>query len=128
MNHPFLKFTKNATLLLAVAFCLHLVILKGLQAPLFDNQIIASYIVNLGLIVTIFGFLFVFRDRLKNQLGFLFIGGSVLKFAVFFMFFYPGYKADGAISKFEFAAFFVPYAIGLILETISLSKWLNKLD
>jgi hypothetical protein len=68
------------------------------------------------------------RNKYKSQLGFLFLAGSLLKFAVFFIVFYPIFKEDGQMSKLEFASFFVPYGMGLFLETISLSKWLNKLE
>lgn len=128
MSNPFISFTKKATVVLAVAFCLHIIVLKVFQYPLFGNKIIAAYLINLGLVIIIFGLLYLLRNKQKNQLGFLFIGGSLLKFAVFFIVFYPAYKADGHISKLEFAAFFVPYVLGLIVETSSLVKWLNKMD
>ena len=95
---------------------------------MFDNKIILSYVVNTILVILVFGALYFLRDKFKSQLGFLFLAGSLLKFAVFFIVFYPFYKLDESIIKLEFLAFFVPYSIGLILETFSLSKWLNKLD
>ena len=96
--------------------------------PLFENRIVPAYLVNLILVVGIFGVLYLLREKYKSQLGFLFLAGSLLKFTVFFIVFYPFYKLDGVITKLEFAAFFAPYVIGLILESVSLSKWLNKLD
>lgn len=128
MNNPFLSFTMKAIVVLAVAFCIHIAVLNFLKFPLFDNKIILSYIVNLILVIGIFGILYLLKEKYKSQLGFLFLAGSLLKFAIFFIVFYPIYKLDNNVSKFEFAAFFVPYVLGLILETISLSKWLNKLD
>ena len=67
-------------------------------------------------------------NELKTQLGFLFMVGSALKFAVFFIVFQPIYKQDGEVSSLEFLAFFIPYTLCLIFETFSLSKLLNKLD
>lgn len=128
MSNTFTRFTIKATTVLAVAFCIHIAILKSLQIPLFENKIVLSYVVNLALIVFIFGFLYVSKKKFKDQLGFLFIAGSALKFGMFFIVFYPFFKLDGHISKLEFAAFFVPYGLGLILETFSLVKWLNKID
>lgn len=128
MHNPFQRFTIKATLLLVVAFCIHLAILKMLKFPLFENRIVLSYLVNLALVVVIFGALYLLKNKYKSQLGFLFLVGSALKFAVFFMVFYPFYNEDDHISKLEFTAFFVPYGLGLILETFSLTKWLNKLD
>ena len=128
MSNPFISFSIKVLLLLAIGFGIHLCVLKFLNLPLFENRIIASYLVNLTLVIVVFGGLYLLKDKYTSQLGFLFLIGSFLKFAVFFIVFYPFYKQDGEITKLEFAAFFVPYVLGLILETVSLSKWLNKLS
>ena len=128
MKNPFTSFVTKAFIILLLVFCLHLLILKGLNYPLFNNRIVAAYVINLLLIVFVFGMLYLSRRKYKSQMGFLFLAGSVLKFAVFFISFYPYYKLDDNISKLEFVAFFTPYAIGLILETVSLSKWLNNME
>ena len=128
MSNPFISFAIKAVILLTLTFAIHLVVLNALQFPLFENRIVLSYIVNLILVIVIFGILYLLKEKYKSQLGFLFLAGSFLKFVVFFILFYPFYKLDNTITKLEFAAFFVPYVIGLILESVSLSKWLNKLD
>lgn len=128
MNNPFFNFTVKAFIVLALVFCVHLGLLSILDLPLFENRIILSYVVNLVLIIVIFGVLYLLKRKYKSQLGFLFLAGSFLKFAVFFIAFYPFYKLDNTVTKLEFAAFFVPYAFGLIFESVSLSKWLNKLE
>ncbi|SEP81194.1 hypothetical protein SAMN05421824_0380 [Hyunsoonleella jejuensis] len=128
MTNPFLSFSLKAIILLAVVFGIHLLILQQLNLPLFNNRIVLSYFVNLILVIGIFGALYLLKKKYKTQLGFLFLFGSAIKFAVFFALFYPFYKDDGVISKLEFAAFFVPYLVGLILETTSLGKWLNSMD
>ena len=128
MSNPFISFTIKAVILLTLVFTIHLVVLNTFQFSLFENRIVLSYIVNLVLIIVIFGILYLLKEKYKTQLGFLFLAGSFLKFAVFFILFYPFYKLDNIITKLEFAAFFIPYVTGLILESVSLSKWLNKLD
>ncbi|ULC59775.1 hypothetical protein MBM09_02070 [Flaviramulus sp. BrNp1-15] len=128
MSNPFLSFSIKAILVLAIVFGIHLAILNILNLPMFENRIVLSYVVNLILIIVIFGALYLLKEKYKSQLGFLFLAGSFLKFAIFFILFYPFYKIDNVITKLEFAAFFVPYVVGLILESVSLSKWLNKLD
>jgi len=60
------------------------------------------------------------------QAGFVFMAGSALKFLVFFLVFYPIYKADDEMQAVEFTAFFIPYAVCLITEVIYLSKQLNN--
>jgi hypothetical protein len=128
MRNPFYKFSIKAVVGLAIVFGVHLLVLNLLNLPLFENRIVLSYIINLALIIVVFGALYFFREKYKGQLGFLFLIGSFLKFAVFFIVFYPFYKLDNTITRTEFASFFVPYVIGLILETVSLSNWLNKLE
>lgn len=128
MKNAFSLFTVKLSSVLALAFVIHAYILSLKSYPLFDNKIVLAYVVNAVLAIFIFGFLFKMKEKFKSQLGFLFLGGSVLKFIVFFVLFYPFYKADGTISKLEFAAFFVPYILSLVLETTSLAKWLNKME
>ena len=128
MRNPFIDFTIKAAILLGIVFFIHLGVLKALSLPVFDNRIVLCYLINFVLIIIVFGILYLFKEKYKSQLGFLFLAGSFLKFIIFFIVFYPFFKMDNHISKLEFAAFFVPYSIGLILETISLSKWLNKLE
>ena len=128
MTKSILKFSITIIVILTLAFLAHIFVLNTLELPLFENKIIASYIINTLLAITIFSTLHVLKDKYKEQLGFLFLFGSALKFVVFFVFFYKSYKLDGSINKLEFAAFFVPYMLCLFIETFSLSKWLNKMN
>jgi hypothetical protein len=121
------KFSGLLTIVLGIVFAIHLSILKYLGISLFGDRIIAAYLINLILAIIIYGAMLRLRNKYESQLGFIFMFGSALKFIIFFIYFYPFYKADGTISKLEFTAFFVPYVICLIIETSSLSKWLNKL-
>ena len=122
----FLSFSLKLVLIVGAAFVIHVLVLKYLELPLFENKIVLSYVLNAVLAIVIFGFLFKYRAQLKNYIGFLFLAGSLLKFIAFFILIYPSYKADGDISKLEFAAFFVPYLLCLVIETSSLVKWLNQ--
>ncbi|WP_445735883.1 DUF6168 family protein [Mariniflexile sp.] len=128
MSNPFLSFAIKAIVFLAIVFFVHIAVLSTLNLPLFENRILLSYTVNLILVILVFGVLYHLKEKYKSQLGFLFLFGSFLKFAVFFAVFYPFYKLDNTINRLEFASFFVPYVFGLALETFSLSKWLNKLE
>lgn len=121
------KFIALLLLLLLLSFGVHLWILSLRNLALFDNLIVLSYVVNAILAAVIFLLLYRFREKLKNQIGFLFMGGSLLKFVFFFLLFYPTYKADGDMSGLEFAAFFTPYGLSLFLETFFTSKMLKNL-
>lgn len=114
-------------LLLVVVFLIHIGILNFLGLPLFENKIILSYVINFLLAAIIFTAIYRLKETQKDNLGFLFIGGSFIKFLVFFLLFYPFFKLDGNIDKLEFSSFFVPYIVCLVIETTSLSKFLNKL-
>ena len=128
MTNPFSSFVIRAIVSFIIVFGVHLGVLYVLNLPLLGNHIVLSYSINLVLVIAVFGLLYLLRNKYKSQLGFLFLAGSLVKFAVFFIVFQPLFKQDGDISTLEFASFFVPYLLGLIIETISLSKWLNKLD
>ncbi len=128
MKNAFTAFSIKLILLLSIAFCIHLSILHFSELPLFNDMIVLAYLANVALAIGIFGFLFLMKEKYSSQLGFLFLGGSFLKFIVFFLLFYPNYKSDGDISTLEFLAFFIPYILCLILETFSLVKWLNKIQ
>lgn len=124
--NDFLKFSLFLLALLLAALALHLYVLKGLGLPMWDNKILLAYSVNYILAVAIYGALYLLQEKMTSQLGFLYMGGSLLKFLFFFILFYPSYKLDGDMSNAEFAAFFIPYSISLILETSGIIKFLKK--
>jgi hypothetical protein len=127
MIQDVLKFSGYLALALSVIFAIHISILKAYRLPLFANNIVLAYLINSLLAIGIYILMLLSKRKYQSQLGFIFMFGSSIKFIVFFIVFYPIYKTDGNITKFEFTAFFIPYAISLVIETISLSKWLNKL-
>jgi hypothetical protein len=109
-------------------FLIQLFILHKLEQPLFGNYIIQGYLLNFFIALIIYLFIYNFREVLKYQIGFIFIGGSFIKFLLFFIIFYPHYKEDDVISKAEFAAFFIPYVICLVIETLSIINILKTLE
>ena len=127
LKHPVISFSIRLVLVLSLAFAMHLVLLQIAGLPLFENKVVASYMINTLLTIAIFFGLYRLKEKYSSQIGFLFLGSSFLKFAVFFIVFYGTYKANGTIDTLEFLAFFAPYSLCLILETIYLSKWLNEM-
>jgi len=120
------KFLKIITIALVFAFSLHITILKLLHFTMFENKIILAYSVNIILAIIIYMGFYKFKDLYKNQIGFVFIFGSFLKFTFFFLLFNSSYRIDGDISILEILAFFVPYFLCLIIEIFSMSKVLNQ--
>lgn len=127
-SSPVSQFLIALIALLAIAFFTHVFLLENFGYYKFKNKIILSYVVNGVLAGLIFISLYRFRNKLKNYIGFLFMIGSFIKFIFFFLLFYPGYNADGDMNRLEFAAFFIPYVICLILETVFTARMLQKLD
>ncbi len=125
-TNPVFLFLVLLTLFFGLFFSIHFSILKIYGFPPDGNKIVFSYMANFMLAASIFIVLYALRNKLKDQIGFLFMGGSLLKFMVFFIFFYPTYRNDGVMDKLEFAAFFVPYALGLLIETVFTAQILKK--
>ncbi|WGK65784.1 DUF6168 family protein [Croceiramulus getboli] len=120
------QFMVQLALVCTLVFLIQVFLLQHYDHPPFDNQLILAYAVNmiiaLGVVLTINAVL----HRMKNSLGFIFIAGSGLKFVLFFLLFYPEYKADDQLTLLEFFAFFVPYVCCLFLEVRYLAKLLNN--
>jgi len=110
---------------LLLVFFIHRYVLQAKDLSIYENKIILAYFINGLLAIVIFLVLFFLRKKQRDQLGFLFMFGSFLKFALFFIFFYPSYNADGETTRLEFMAFFIPYIFSLLVETMSLIKLLN---
>ena len=110
---------------LILVFIVHTYVLKYKSLPIYNDKIILAYFINGLLAIAVFLVLFFLRKKQRDQLGFLFMFGSLLKFALFFIFFYPSYNADGETTRLEFMAFFIPYIFSLLIETMSLIRLLN---
>jgi hypothetical protein len=112
----------------AIAFLVHFLVNTLIEESATVNQLIYSYVINVLLACGVIILLFLLRKKLKDQLGFLFMGSSMLKFIFFFVLFYPEYNADGDLTRLEFLTFFIPYVVCLIAESVILSMFLNRLD
>lgn len=126
MNSESREFSARLLVFLSAVFVIHMLVNKLMSIPLFQHQILVSYAINTALAVGVFWGLTSLKKKYNNQIGFLFLASSIVKFLVFFLVFYGPYKADGEIVLLEFTSFFIPYTICLVLETFFLSKHLNK--
>ncbi len=121
-----LKFIFTFSISLLFVFTIHIFYLKTQNLPLFDNKIIEAYVINFLVAIAIYITLFLLKNKFKEQLGFIYMGGSFIKFIIFFLVFNPSYKLDDKIESLEFIAFFTPYAVSLIFETLGVIKFLKK--
>ncbi|MCV6630460.1 MAG: hypothetical protein OIF50_11460 [Flavobacteriaceae bacterium] len=119
------NFVVLLALVLGIAMLLHIGVLVLDQQNWMEHLFLESYIANYLVTVLIFVLLYIWRIKYHNQIGFLFLGGTLLKFAVFFVFFAPTYRADDKIQTLEFLAFFVPYALCLLVETWRIIRLVN---
>ena len=63
----------------------------------------------------------------QQQVAFIFMGLSFLKFGLYFIFFHPYLKADGLLTFIEKIDVIIPYFMALALETVLGVQRLDKL-
>lgn len=126
MKKELLLFILKITISLALSFGLHAIVLKQMHFEANYNLLFSSYFVNFLMAFLIVAIISFYINKLKTYIGFIFMLGSFLKFAVFFIWFYPISKADGSVTGPEFSMFFVPYIISLLFETMQLKKMLEN--
>ncbi|MGB0776898.1 MAG: hypothetical protein ACPGR7_02615 [Flavobacteriaceae bacterium] len=107
-----------------VAFFLHDWVLGVTGTQFSQKWLEKSYFANGLMAVGIYLIIYFFRNKFRDQLGFLFLFGSFIKFGVYYLFF-QGNLGEG---KLAFSLFFVPYVVCLIIEVLALRKILNQGD
>ncbi|TYA74105.1 DUF6168 family protein [Seonamhaeicola marinus] len=112
----------------AVIFLIHFGLNSVFGSPVDFYELVYAYCMNLLMAYIVIYLLFFLKNKLKDQLGFIFMVASLLKFGAFFILFYPTYNSDGDLSRLEFLTFFIPYAVCLVVECVILSKILASLD
>ena len=126
--HYLLRYLIVLVVMLGISFVLHAWVRARSGLVSIGDLLVGSYLFNFFMAFAIVAGLYAVRFRMKQQIGFLFIGGSALKFLVFFLFFYPSFTADGSISRAEFSSFFVPYFLALATETYFTASMLQNLE
>ena len=120
-----LRFSGVLLSILLITFALQLHFSR-VESNLYLSLLFKTYSVNYVLAILIFHLLLYLKLKHTHLLGFVYMGGSLVKFAVYFIFFNPIFKIDGSIDKMEAFSFLIPYFISLILETTYLIKLINK--
>lgn len=127
-NQSVTRFILVLLVSLALMFGIHLGYLLFVADSYDLNHLILAYIVNFVMGVGITFGLYKLKEKYAHSLGFIFMGGSMLKFVIFFLAIYPFYMEDGEMSSLEFGYFFIPYAITLVFETLFISQILNETE
>lgn len=123
----FLRFISVLTILLVVSFVVHYFILSNLSDAFEINLLIYTYLSLFGMTALIVFAILKFQKKYFDQVGFLFLVGSMLKFALYFVLLKPYYLHFELSKSQAFLVFFIPYIISLIAESVYVSKLLNKL-
>jgi hypothetical protein len=114
---------------LLIAFSLGFVIHTTLMPDALWGQIQIMWLcygLNFGLAVLIFWAVLATHKKNAMLVGVVFMGGSMLKFGLFFLLIYPDFKADGLVGRDELSLFFVPYLISLFSMTYAASRVLQR--
>ncbi len=123
-----LAFLFQVVVALIATGIVHYAALFAWEWPVVIPDLAIAYLLNLALAVGIYLAMLQFAAQKSSYLGFLFLFGSALKFAAYFIILEPIFKRDGSLSKVEFFYFFVPYLVCLIAETFALLKLLRDMD
>ena len=120
-----LRFSVFLFLALLLSGALHASYFYANDIALRVEELLICYGLNFIMALIIYGFLLMLAKRQSAYLGFFFLFGSALKFAIYFMIIAPLLRRDGSLSYADFFLFFIPYLISLIWETIAVIKLLN---
>ncbi len=120
-----LKFTLIFSFLLGLAYIIQV---KFLQASLTaqDADLIKfSYLFNFAFTYFLMLNILLFQNKLKDKLGFVYLGVSMLKFAVFFFLL----KIENIeINKSDFLLFIIPFVLCLSIEIFYVVRILNSFN
>ena len=107
-----------------------LVLISALRVQLYvggesllQKHLLFSYLLNGGFSLGILLFIYLFQNRFKDKLGFVFMGASMAKFAILMVIF--RFVLMGQQESFErnnFFIVFVPYALSLATTTFAMTK------
>lgn len=122
MSKYFWGFVATSIILLSLSFYFH----AGFVAVEDKSIMIQSYSANFVLGIIVFVVIELFKKKHTNIIGFIFLGGSLFKFLVYFLYILPILTSTGELTKFKFLVFYIPYFICLMLELLFLVLLMNK--
>ena len=114
------------TSLLGIVFSFHTLIQHELKIGAFEKHIVINYCFNYILTIGFFLSLLIFEKKKSDQLGFVFLAASTVKLILFLFILYPNTKEIAGVKSVEFASFFVPYGISVVIEILYLLRILNS--
>ncbi len=128
MDKKVISFALQLTGALLLLALLHIGFLFARKSSIPLDLILMGYLLNFAMAMGIYYTMVSLAKKQNKNLGFVFLFGSTLKFAVYFLIFNPLFMQDGSLSKLEFFTFFIPYIACLVVETLALVKLLKEID
>lgn len=128
MDKKIITFALQLIAVLAFLALLHMAFFYARANTIPFDLIALGYLMNFAMAFGIYYGLVQLAKKQNKNLGVVFLFGSTLKFAVYFLIFNPLFMQDGGLSKLEFFTFFIPYITCLIMETLALVKLLKDID
>lgn len=120
-----LKFTLIFSFIIGLAYILQV---KFLQSTISDQDAILirfSYLFNFVFTYLLMLNIILFQNKLKDKLGFVYLGVSMLKFAIFFFLL----RIENIeINKSDFLIFILPFVICLGIEIFYVVRILNSFN
>lgn len=107
------KFTLLLFFVLGLSYLLHVYIFSNLYPEASLDLINFSYKFNGGITLLFTSTIILFSEKIKHQIGFIFLAGSFVKLAVFL---YLSGQLGFSMEKSVFFNFFISYLVCLILE------------
>jgi hypothetical protein len=127
MSKHFYQFLLVLLISMTIFFFIHLSYLNNNLTELrITNFLIKNYSINYISAGIIFIIIELVKKKNHQILGFIFMLGSLLKFAIYFLFIYSDIPDEVQIKKTYFLMFFIPYFISLANEVLFLSRLLNS--
>ena len=128
MDKKVISFALQLTGALLLLALLHIGFLVARTIVIPFDFILMGYLINFAMALGIYYAMVSLAKKQNKNLGFVFLFGSTLKFAVYFLIFNPLFMQNGSLSKLEFFTFFIPYIACLVVETLALVKLLKEID
>ena len=126
MTKALTSFIIRLTLLLGTSFFIHAWVQHTMHIGFYQENIIVCYLFNYILTGLFFFILLAAERKNSKQIGFIFLYSSLVKYLLFFFIIYPGFNSTEGLKSAEFAAFFIPYSLGMFAEIVYLIRVLNK--
>ncbi len=122
MLRQLINFSLLLLLCAAATYLLHIYFFNRFFPEGSVDLINFSYKFNFGITFLFTTSIIIASQRLKDQLGFIFLGSSFVKIAIFLVIVKT---SDFEIDKSDFLHFFIPYALCMVLEIIYVSRILK---